>query len=201
MRYNILIKFIFTTLFVLVLNACVSTPTETPEKEVVQEPTEEVENIVIPEITEAPQNDLDAEYNRSISALADGSTITIDVFQEDKKQIMAIIEELSQAINKQDFSTWYKHVDKNSITYWRDVKKLKKVSDQLPIKGLTLGSLQDYFRYVFIPSRKGRNVDEIRYISESSVKAVQVDGETDVIYYNFVKNNGTWKVQLPKLEG
>ena len=52
---------------------------------------------------------------------------------------------------------------------------------------------------IFVPSRKNRTVEEIRYISRDSVKAVEVRDETDIVYYNFVKTNGKWLVRIPYL--
>ena len=42
-------------------------------------------------------------------------------------------------------------------------------------------------------------MDEIRYISLDSVKAVQNSGDVDVVYYNFVKVDGKWMVKIPLL--
>ena len=62
-----------------------------------------------------------------------------------------------------------------------------------------LNNLYDYFRFVFVPSRRGRDVDEIRYISLDQIKAVQMREDQDVVYYNFIKVNGKWMVKLPTL--
>ena len=67
-------------------------------------------------------------------------------------------------------------------------------------KTIQLNGIGDYFKHVFIPSRKRSNVDEIRYISKTNIKAVEVkdDGST-VVYYQFVKVNGKWLVHIPTL--
>ncbi len=199
--------FICPALILAVLSGCLSTK----EDPIASRPSEEqaladtepaADTTDTPETTSAvvledtPEED---EYSRSITALGAGTTITKDVFQEDKKQILEIIEKLSVAMDKQDYSTWFKYVDPDSIKYWRNPRNLKKASDRLPVKGISLGGVQDYFRYVFIPARAGKNVDEIRYISETAVKAVQVQDNTDIIYYYFGKVNGRWMVQLPTL--
>ena len=57
-----------------------------------------------------------------------------------------------------------------------------------------------YFKYVFIPARKNRKVDEIRYISKNYVKAVQVKKDKSiVVYYYFVRENNEWLVHIPEL--
>ena len=54
--------------------------------------------------------------------------------------------------------------------------------------------------HVFIPSRKISKVDEIRYISKTNVKAVEVrEDKSILVYYYFQKIDGKWLVNLPKL--
>ena len=71
-------------------------------------------------------------------------------------------------------------------------------SQRLPKKGLRLNTIEDYFKFVFIPARRGRTVDEIRYDTETEVNVVQVDADKDIVYYTFTKINGKWKLSLPK---
>ena len=100
-----------------------------------------------------------------------------------------------------DFESWIKYIDKDSINYWSNPINLKNASKRLPIKNQRLNNLNDYFRMVFVPSRKGRSVEEIRYISRDIVKAVQVREDADIVYYNFTKEDGRWIVKIPPLQG
>ena len=71
---------------------------------------------------------------------------------------------------------------------------------KLPNKMLQINTIKDYFNYVFIPSRKISKVDEIRYISKTNVKAVEVrEDKSILVYYYFQKIDGKWLVNLPKL--
>lgn len=99
---------------------------------------------------------------------------------------------------ERNFNAWLKYIDKESIEYYSNPKNLTSSSKRLPQK-IKLSNLNDYFTYVFIPSRKGRSVEEIRYISRDSVKAVQVREDRDIVYYNFIRENGKWMVNLPEL--
>ena len=103
-----------------------------------------------------------------------------------------------------NFDGWLKYIDNESVQYWSNPKNLKNASKRLPYKNQALNNINDYFRLVFVPSRKGRSVEEIRYISRDSVKAVEVrdeeDGPRDVVYYNFVKVNDKWMVKIPPLQ-
>lgn len=169
---------------------------ETPA--VVETPIEKTKEEPIPE---TPKNEIDAkkeEYNRSTCLLHD-EKIPEEVFTEDKKAILNIISELSSIMQNKDYMGWIKYLSEDSILYWRNSANLSSISKRLPIKGLRLKTLEDYFRNVFIPSRLNRNVDEIRYISKTKVKAVQMNNNEDIIYYEFEKINGKWLLNLEKL--
>ena len=117
---------------------------------------------------------------------------------------MNIISELDIIMTNRDYSGWLGYLSQDSILYWRNSANLASVSNRLPIKGLKLKNLEDYFRFVFIQSRMNKSVDEIRYVSSKLVKAVQVrkypDHIEDVIYYTFEKFNGKWLLVLDKLD-
>ena len=68
------------------------------------------------------------------------------------------------------------------------------------MKGIQLKTLQDYFKYIFVPARQKSQITEIRYESDSYVKAVEVQEDQDLIYYFFKKINGKWLVHIPQLD-
>ena len=139
---------------------------------------------------------LQGEYERSVGV----SSITRETFEEDKTAILGIIESLSTVMQKKDYKKWLTYVDDASIKYWSTKSNLQKAQNRLPVKGLTLKTLEDYFKYVFIPSRTGRTVDEIRYETARLVKAVHVNGDNDTVYYYFKKSaKGDWKIHLPPI--
>ena len=145
------------------------------------------------------------EYNRSVQQMQGGANISEETFNEDKRKVLAVIESLDEVMQKNDYKTWLTYLDDESIKYWSQRANLQKVSKRLPIKGVQINTTEDYFKYIFIPSRSGHKVDEIRYLTETSVKAVQVkkdeDGKIlgDTVYYNLRKINGQWKLHLPTL--
>ena len=157
-----------------------------------------------PAQTQAPtENDL--EYQRSINKI-EGNAVSIETFNADKAAIMKKIAELNAIMAKKDYNSWLKYISDDSKKYWSDTYTLSKAAEKLPKekKGVKLKNLNDYFIHVFIPSRAGRQIDEIRYNSAESVKAVQITKSEDgkiksVVYYNFVKESGDWKVELPPL--
>jgi len=139
-----------------------------------------------------------AEYSRSVSALGD-TTISFDDFQRDKTDILAVIADLDKSMKTLNYSLWRTYLTPASISYWSNKLNLQIIATKLPKKGVSLKNLSDYFLNVFIPSRIDRKVTEIRYISPTEVKAVEVQGEKDIIYYEFEKVGEKWLVKLPTM--
>ncbi len=103
-------------------------------------------------------------------------------------------------MDKQDYQAWLPYISRNSIQYYSSPVNIRKANKRLPDKTIVLRGLEDYFKYIFIPSRKQSKVDEIRYINKSEVKAVQVlPNNSTVVYYNFIREDSKWKVNIPTL--
>ena len=166
---------------------------EIEETVVIEEPEP-----VIPEPEPEPIIENDEEYLRSTNNLDEASTITKQEFNEDKAAILKIISELQVVMDTKDARKWLTYLDPESINYYSNPVNLRNAQKKLPSKYLKLANISDYFFYVFIPSRKRSQVDEIRYISKTNIKAVQVKEDyTTVVYYYFTKINGKWLVHLP----
>lgn len=178
-----------------ILAGCGSTqitpaPVETPAEEPVKPAP------VLP-----PEDD---EYSKSVGNIE----VSVDTFNADKTQILHIIDQLSTIMHDMDYASWILYVDEESREYWSKSANLKKAQSKLPVKGLQLKSLQDYFKYVFVPSRSGRSVSTIRYESDKYVKAVQITSpatadseEKYTVYYYFNKIDGHWELHLPEIDG
>lgn len=213
---NILICLVM--LFCFVLFSCGSAPKK--ETEEIQPPvqSEETQNSVnvdetidysdddsvelineIVEIEEILDED-DEEYIRSTNELKNDELVTKEEFIDDKTEILHIISELQDIMENEDTEAWLKYISPDSIRYYSSPANIRKAQKKLPNKTIQLNGIGDYFKHVFIPSRKRSNVDEIRYISKTNIKAVEVkdDGST-VVYYQFVKVNGKWLVHIPTL--
>lgn len=213
---NILISLVM--LFCFVLFSCGSAPKK--ETEEIQPPvqSEETQNSVnvdetidysdddsvelineIVEIEEILDED-DEEYIRSTNELKNDELVTKEEFIDDKTEILHIISELQDIMENEDTEAWLKYISPDSIRYYSSPANIRKAQKKLPNKTIQLNGIGDYFKHVFIPSRKRSNVDEIRYISKTNIKAVEVkdDGST-VVYYQFVKVNGKWLVHIPTL--
>ena len=156
--------------------------------------TSDLPDIEEPEIID----ELEEEYLRSINNLTDDEFVTKQEFSEDKATILHIIDELSKIMETKDAKAWKKYIEPDSIKYYSNPVNLRNAQKKLPIKTITLNSIDDYFVYVFIPSRKRSRVDEIRYISKTNIKVVQVKEDfSTVVYYYFKKIDDNWYVHLP----
>ena len=173
---------------------------ETQSVETVDDVTDVDEDVeLINEDVKAADTDED-EYNRSTQALSAEELVTMEEFAEDKAEILRIIKELQKVMEKEDVEAWLSYVDKDSKNFYSNPANIRKVNKKLPNKAIVLNGIGDYFKYVFIPSRKNREITEIRYISKTNTKAVQVNEDGSITrYYQFIKVNGKWYVQLDRV--
>ena len=190
---NIINIFLLLASVILFLVSCESTDSASSEPQPVTEQVVQVKE-------EKKSSGDNAEYNKAVSKLS-GETISINAYEADLAAIQAEIEELDSIMKARDFQKWQKHIEPASIDYWKNPSHLAKASSLLPQKNEKVKNLFDYFNKVFIPARVDHKVEHIRYISSTSVKAVQVkEDESEVVYYNFVKEKDKWMVQLPPLD-
>ncbi len=177
---------------------------EVVEEAVVEEPQNfddevvDVDEEVIDVISEAELED--EEYIRSTNNLSSEETVTKEEFTDDKAEILRIISELQEVMDQEDTEAWLTYIAPESIKYYSTPANIRKAQKKLPNKAIVLNGIGDYFKYVFIPSRKRSKVEEIRYISKTNIKAVDVkDDGSIIVYYQFVKINNKWLVHIPKL--
>lgn len=204
MKKKIIFAFIVSAvLFSIIFSACASKPVEENEdqKPAVVEPSEipaeasdEDEVILIEEEGDGS----DDEYLRSIANLDGAEAVSKKEFTDDKNEILEIISELAIIMESKDTLTWLKYIDEESKEYYKNPVNLRKAQRKLPNKLIELKTIEDYFKFVFIPARKNSQIDEIRYISKTHVKAIQLREDLpDAIYYEFKKENGKWLVYIP----
>ena len=145
-----------------------------------------------------PKTEEEKEYERSVGT----ADVSVDTFTKDKAEIRRIIQELDVVMQEYNYKAWLTYLDADSISYWSKKANLTAAQKKLPIKGLQLRTLEDYFKYVFVPSRKGKEIkEELRYISDKNLQAVQVqEDEAVIVYYNFNKIDDAWKLHIPENE-
>ena len=220
MKKNIFFTLIISAfVFSVALSSCASKPQATPadvtdpqelvdgpytemgpdysEPEEIPTPLEEDYDEDVVEILNEEKELSDDEYQRSIAALVDSGAVSKKEFEDDKHEILEIISELAIIMETKDTLAWLNYIDEPSKEYYKNPVNLRKAQRKLPNKLIELKTIEDYFKYVFIPARKNSHIDEIRYVSKTHVKAVQVREDVDAIYYEFKKEKGKWKVYLP----
>ena len=186
MKY--IIRFLFLASLVFVLASCKSTDSAAVE-----------ETPAAPQVQEKQEIKEDSEYSKAISKLS-GETVSINAYEADLAAIQAEIEELDKIMKARDFQKWQKHIEQESIDYWKNPSHLAKASSLLPQKNEKVKNLFDYFNKVFIPARVDHKGEHIRYIDSASVKAVEVKEDAEVVFYTFVKQKDKWLVRLPTLD-
>lgn len=173
-----------------------NTEIDTIDDEIIND--DEVEDVV-EDVIDVSEPD-DEEYIRSTNNLSGDEVVTKAEFADDKSEILRIIDELQDIMETEDVEAWLQYIAPDSIRYYSSPANIRKAQKKLPNKTIVLNGIGDYFKYVFIPSRKRRQVDEIRYISKTNIKAVDVrDDNSIVVYYQFVKVNDKWLVHIPSL--
>ena len=111
---------------------------------------------------EIDQKKTDEEYERSVGQLTNGDSVTKEEFISDKTEIINIIKELQRIMEKQDYEGWTKYISKASMQYYSSPVNIRKANKRLPDKTIIMHGLEDYFKYIFIPSRKQSQVDDRR---------------------------------------
>ena len=193
---------LLVTSFIFILLSCGSTPKveeqKVKEPEVTTEYEQPTEEVMV--VDEVIVEESDEEYLRSINNIETEEVVSKSEFEFDKAAILQKIEELSEIMENEDYKSWMNYITKDSIAYYSSAKNIRKAQKMLPDRTIQLYGIKDYFKYVFIPARKNRKVDEIRYISKNYVKAVQVKKDKSiVVYYYFVRENNEWLVHIPEL--
>ena len=199
----------FAALFCIIFSSCATTkPESVPQTEPVdieeQEPAEDTpveitsddeEGVIL---IQEEEDGSDDEYLRSIANLDETQAVTKQEFTDDKNEILEIISELAVIMETKDTLSWLKYIDEESKEYYKNPVNLRKAQRKLPNKLIELKTIEDYFKYVFIPARANSQIDEIRYVSKNHVKAVQIrEDMSAAIYYEFKKQNGKWLIYIP----
>lgn len=112
--------------------------------------------------------------------------VTAEKKQTSLAQIRVLVDKLNGLIANQDFSDWMTHLDQDYIQTYSDPVKLRDVTARDPVLkalGLKLRTLEDYFKYEVVPSRKNTQVDDISFLDENRVYVwTVVDNERFLLY-------------------
>jgi len=129
---------------------------------------------------------------------AAGFVVTEEVYQRTFEEIEAVIVGLNAIIRAGDFSAW----ERRLTTAYRERTSSREYLDEvsqsplLKQSGVTLATLEDYFRKVVVPSRSSVKLDQLAFVDATHVKAITViQGEAYILYW-LVRENGTWNIGI-----
>ena len=122
--------------------------------------------------------------------------ISYKTYVHDKHEIEDTIRELDYAIHNGDFEKWNAMISDESRQYWSTKANLENISLIFRSQGLELCTLEDYFRYYVVRSRSDKTSGRIRYSNPDYIKVFESNTKKDVIFYEFAKEDGVWKVHL-----
>lgn len=129
----------------------------------------------------------------------DGVVITKKDKAVAKSEIEEVVKKLNNITAEKDYSRWLTYLSPAYKEEYSKPEVLKKTSEGLPgiARGINLKDLQDYFNYVFVPSRQKMRVDDIKYLSPVRVQVLIKDKKSFLIIYDLEKINGKWLL-IPK---
>ena len=140
-----------------------------------------------------------AEKKQEVIAEFEGVTITKETYDQTKTEMEKIVENLNRITASKDYSQWLKLLSEEYKQQYSQALTLQKVSEALPVKGIKLKSLRDYFTYVFVPSRQNVRVDDIKFVSPTRVDVIMKQANVSLLVYGLENIDGTWKLIPSKL--
>ncbi|CEM61535.1 hypothetical protein DWQ65_04245 [Treponema phagedenis] len=163
-----------------------------PEPEIIQPaPTPEPEPEPKPEPAVKAQ-----DSSEDVVASFGAVTITRKKYDETKCEIEKVVANLNRITSEQNYKEWLEVLSDEYKKVYSQPSVLQSSSESLPIKGIRLNNLQDYFTYVFVPSRQKIRVDSIEFLSPSKVNVIMNDGKSDrqLLVYKIEKIKNLWKL-------
>ena len=155
-----------------------------PQPAVVEKPVEAAK----------PQVDAPKPADEEVVAQFEGVSITRKEKEIAKSEIEEVVKKLNEITAKKDYGRWRYWLSKDYIKEFSKPEVLKKTSEGLPsnLKGKQLKNIEDYFYYVFVPSRQNGRVDDIAYLTPTKVRVLKITSTQTLIFYNLEKIDERW---------
>lgn len=165
-----------------------------------------VEEPVIPdreqEVEEQPspeEQSIEDDEN-TVVVTVDSVEITMHEFKQTKSEIEIVVDDLNKITKDRNYSKWLTYLDPEYRKTLSSKNYLDRVSKSLPMalqeRNIRLTSLEDYFKYVFVPSRQNIRVDDIRFITPTRVYVIMEisRGQRAAVYILEKRSDGEWKL-------
>jgi hypothetical protein len=197
-------RFLVCITILCFLVSCGGDPPSRPADPVSESPSPPVEespaiadtpDIAIPEIemAEIPE----PPSSQGIAEFFDPSTISREEKDTAKLEIQQLIQKLNGIIRARDYNSWVTYLDDTYFAVINSPEYLDRVSKStiLVKQKVVLGSAEDYFNHVVVPSRTNDRVDDIEFISQNRVKAYTVNNAGNRLrLYDLEKTTTGWKI-------
>ena len=127
----------------------------------------------------------------------DPNNVPEAVFNTTKLEVQQFIGNLNDIIRARDFQTWTTHLGTAYLNMMKTPDFLSRMSSSARLKSqhIVLGSVEDYFTYVVIPSRANDRVDDIEFVSPRRVKVYTINDKGQRLrLYDLEKTGDMWKI-------
>lgn len=142
-------------------------------------------------IQETKQEEIDPHESDVIAEFGEVK-ITKKHYNDTMDEIKIVVEALNKTTASKNYATWLKYLSEEYKKTYSNPTVLKNTSDTLPVKGLKLINLKDFFNYVFVPSRQKIKVDDIKFLSPVKVNVIMITKGKELLVYNLEKINEKW---------
>jgi len=124
------------------------------------------------------------------------------VVSPEKKQaslvaIKGFVDKLNAIIANKAFEEWKTYLDEAYLATYNDPLRLKEYSANSPFLkqyNIKLKTLEDYFKFVVVPSRANVTVDDISFVDENRVDVWTVVDNERVLLYLLKLYGKEWKI-------
>ncbi len=181
----------------LVILSCTTAGAPAAQPDVSDPPPSVEETVPAPAEEEPAAKEAEAKAEEETEEMFDPSSITQEMFDEAKNDVQLLIEKLNQIIRNRDYHSWTTYLGQNYMDVISDPGFLNRLSESARLKNqkIVLGSAEDYFMYVVVPSRANDRVDDIEFMDINQVKAFTITPKGQrLILYNLEKEGGNWKI-------
>ena len=126
--------------------------------------------------------------------------------QEDQQEMQArLLENLTirvdAAILNGDFNEWKGYLSRNYLNAFSRPEIILQINQtpKMQNTGLKIGNLEDFFRFVVIPSRKNIEWIDIEFSDAKHAIIYSVLDGIKVTVYEFILYDNEWKLNLPHI--
>ena len=184
-------------LVVFLIGSCASAPETKPvsaaETKVNEKKTQQVQKPKAVVMSKS-QAETSKAADEEVVAQFEGISITKKDKEIAKSEIEEVVKKLNDITAKKDYGRWRYWLSTEYIKEFSKPDVLKKTSEGLPsnLKGKQLKNIEDYFYYVFVPSRQNGRVDDIAYLTPTKVRVLKITSTQTLIFYNLEKIDERW---------